>query len=123
MPEEINVPIISEADGLELRKVIRAFAVQAPHTFLTNKNIDDVLDLLPKAIGYCMKHSAPLENDSYRFEMSNGLIIHAVPTEGREGVAFGHPYKVEDHFEIHVKFHGKALDAISEQLGWEVKNG
>lgn len=120
---EINVPILNEADATELRSVIRAFAVQDPDTFLTKKNISDVLELLPKAIGYCMKNSAPLENDSYRFEMDNGLIVTAVPREGYEGVAFGHPYKVEDHFEIHVKFHGKALDAIAEQLGWEVKNG
>lgn len=120
---EINVPITAEADASELRKVIRAFAAQDPDTFLTNKNIDDVLDLLPKAIGYCMKNSAPLDNGSYRFEMDNGVIILAVPTEGHEGIAFGHPYKVEDHFAIHVKFHGKALDAIAEQLGWDVKNG
>lgn len=120
---EINVPIEKEADGLELRKVIRAIAAQDPDTFLTNKNIDDVLDLLPKAVGYCMKNSAPLENDSYRFEMDNGIIVTATPREGYEGKAFGHDYKVEDHFEIHVKFHGKALDAISAELGWDVKNG
>lgn len=123
MANEINVPIKGEADASELRRVIYAMAAQNPDSFVAPKEIKAVLDLLPKAIGYCMRHSAPLENDSYRFEIDNGLIIHAVPTEGHEGVAFGHPYKVEDHFEIHVKFHGKALDAISEQLGLEAKNG
>jgi len=120
---EINVPIKGEADAKELRAVIRAFAAQDPETFLTNKNIEDVLAILPKAIGYWLKNSPPLGNDDYRGEMHDGLIIRAVPREGKSGVAFGSPYETEDHFDLYVKFEGAALDAIAKQLGWEVKNG
>jgi len=121
--EEINVIIKGEADGSELRRVIYAMAAQTPESFLTPKEIDNVLDLLPKAIGYWLKNSPPLENDSYRGEIHNGLIIRAVPREGKSGVAFGRPYTTEDHFDLYVKFEGAALEAISEQLGWNVKNG
>jgi len=121
--EEINVPIKGEADGKELRKVIYALAAQNPESFVTPKEIDSVLDLLPEAIGYCLANSAPEENDSLRLEMSKGLIVHAVPKEGKSGVAFGRPYTTEDHFDLYVKFEGAALEVIAEQLGWDVKNG
>ena len=120
---EINVPIIGEADASELRKVIRAFAAQDPDSFVTPKEIKAVLDLLPKAIGYWLKNSPPLENDDYRGEMHDGIIVRAVPREGKSGVAFGRPYTTEDHFDLYVKFEGAALDAIAGQLGWQVKNG
>ena len=120
---EINVPIVNEADASELRRVIYALAAQNPESFVTPKEIKAVLDLLPKAIGYWLKNSAPLENDSYRGEMSNGLIVRAIPREGYSGTAFGREYEVDDYLEIHVKFEGKAKDALAEQLGWDVKNG
>ena len=121
--EEINVPIKGEADASELRRVIYAMAAQNPDSFVTPKEIKAVLDLLPAAIGYWLKNSPPLENDDYRGEMHDGIIVRAVPREGKSGVAFGSPYETEDHFDLYVKFEGAALEAISQQLGWEVKNG
>lgn len=120
----MDVEINKEADASELREVIYAFGQEDTETVLTPRTIKKCLDILPKSIGYALRNSAPLEDDSYRLEMDNGMIIHAIPREGRSGVAFGHPYNIEEHFEIHLKFHAKALDAIGEQLhGWEVKNG
>ena len=121
--EQINVPIKGEADASELRRVIYAMAAQNPGSFVTPKEIKSVLDLLPAAIGYWLKNSPPLENDDYRGEMHDGIIVRAVPREGHSGVAFGRPYETEDHFDLYVKFEGAALEAISQQLGWEVKNG
>lgn len=121
--EDINIPIKDEADASELRRVIYAMAAQDPDSFVTPKEIKAVLDLLPAAIGYWLKNSPPLENDSYRGEMSKGLIVTATPREGYSGVAFGHPYEVDDYLEVHVKFEGRAKDALAEQLGWNIKNG
>jgi hypothetical protein len=120
--EQINVPIEGEADASELRRVIYAMS-QKQSGFITPKEIKAVLDLLPDAIGYCLANSAPEENDSLRLEMSKGLIVHAVPKEKNEGEAFGHPFNMEDHYKMYVKFSGRANDAIAKQLGWEVKNG
>lgn len=121
----MEVKIKGEADASELREVIYAFGHEVEtETFLTHSVIKKCLGLLPKAIGYCMAHSAPAEDDSYRLEMSNGLIIHAVPREGRSGVAFGHPFTTPEHWDLYVKFSGRALEAIGEQLhGWVAKNG
>lgn len=120
---KMNVPIKDEADARELRQVISAFGMQTSDNFLTNDDIEKCLALLPKSIGYWLANSEPNEDGVFRGEMHNGLIVHAVPRQERSGIAFGRPYTSPEHFDFYVKFHGSALDELTEQMGKSVKNG
>ena len=117
------IEIKGEADGSELRKVISAFSRQAENRFVTDKDIDSVLDLLPQSIGYWLKNSTPLADGSYRGEMHNGFIITARLKPELVGIAFGHDFNEPEHYDLHIKFEGSALDAIGQELSSPAKNG
>lgn len=119
----MNIEIKDEADARELRQVISAFAMHDADNFLTDGDIKKCLSLLPKSIGYWLANSEPNEDGVFRGEMHNGLIIHAVPRLEKSGVAFGYPYTSPEHFDFYVKFHGKALDELTEEMGKPAKNG
>lgn len=119
----MEVEIKGEADGSELRQVISAFSRQAGNRFVTDKDIDSVLDLLPESIGYWLKNSTPLADGSYRGEARNGLIIVAKLKPEFEGKAFGHDFNEPEHYDLYLKFDGPARDAISQEMAKPVKNG
>ncbi len=126
MPTQFNNPpvIEGEADRSELVQIVQAFAYKSEEVaFVTNEDIENVLKLLPRSIGYWLANSKPLPDGSLRGEIHHGLIVRAVKKPEYTGEAFGHSFTEPAHYDIYLKFEGAALADLSDELGATVKNG
>lgn len=109
---------MKEADKKELIEEINILT-----TANTGRDqIEEVLDVLPKALAKWLKKHGDQGDGSYRGEIHAGLIFNLEPREGRttEGAVAG---EIPAHLALYVKATLPALDNMEATFEQEVRNG